>query len=231
MVEAFVLIQTEVGRAEVVAKQLAALPGVLSSEYVTGPYDVVVRIGADNARRPAGHRRPERPAGRRHHPHPDLPDRQRGAALEFGPWIPRPGDGPPRALLIAAVAVAVGAVVAILVVAVASAAPVRRAKRRDRLGARPRGRQRRLPRTVRCASRRTRRLASRAGSRTRARGRGGLAGEPGRRGCHPALWAGPARRVRHRQPTSGRRRRGLVSRSPIRAAAPGTRSTGRCTSH
>ena len=41
------LIQTEVGRAEVVAKQLAALPGVLSSEYVIGPYDVVVRVGAD----------------------------------------------------------------------------------------------------------------------------------------------------------------------------------------
>ena len=46
MVEAFVLIQTEVGRAEVVAKQLAGLTGVLSSEYVTGPYDVVVRVGA-----------------------------------------------------------------------------------------------------------------------------------------------------------------------------------------
>jgi Lrp/AsnC ligand binding domain len=42
------LIQTEVGRAEVVAKQLAGLRGVLSSEYVTGPYDVVVRIGADS---------------------------------------------------------------------------------------------------------------------------------------------------------------------------------------
>jgi DNA-binding Lrp family transcriptional regulator len=42
------LIQTEVGRAEVVAKQLATFPGVLSSEYVTGPYDVVVRIGADD---------------------------------------------------------------------------------------------------------------------------------------------------------------------------------------
>lgn len=42
------LIQTEVGRAEVVAKQIAGLPGVLSSEYVTGPYDVVVRVGADN---------------------------------------------------------------------------------------------------------------------------------------------------------------------------------------
>lgn len=40
------LIQTEVGRAEVVAKQLAGLSGVLSAEYVTGPYDVVVRIGA-----------------------------------------------------------------------------------------------------------------------------------------------------------------------------------------
>jgi len=40
------LIQTEVGRAEVIAKQLAGLPGVVSAEYVTGPYDVVVRIGA-----------------------------------------------------------------------------------------------------------------------------------------------------------------------------------------
>ncbi|MFV8052884.1 Lrp/AsnC ligand binding domain-containing protein [Mycobacterium sp. 48b] len=47
MVEAYVLIQTEVGRAEVVAKQLAALPGVVSAEYVTGPYDVVLRISAD----------------------------------------------------------------------------------------------------------------------------------------------------------------------------------------
>lgn len=40
------LIQTEVGRAEVVAEHLATLPGVLSAEYVTGPYDVVVRVGA-----------------------------------------------------------------------------------------------------------------------------------------------------------------------------------------
>ncbi|KHO21404.1 Lrp/AsnC ligand binding domain-containing protein [Mycolicibacterium setense] len=47
MVEAYVLIQTEVGRAEVVAKQLAGLPGVTSAEYVTGPYDVVLRISAD----------------------------------------------------------------------------------------------------------------------------------------------------------------------------------------
>ncbi|ART71086.1 AsnC family transcriptional regulator [Mycobacterium dioxanotrophicus] len=47
MVEAYMLIQTEVGRAEVVAKALAVLPGVLSAEYVTGPYDVVLRVGAD----------------------------------------------------------------------------------------------------------------------------------------------------------------------------------------
>ncbi|UXA19724.1 Lrp/AsnC ligand binding domain-containing protein [Mycobacterium sp. SMC-4] len=46
MVEAFVLIQTEVGRAETVAKQLAGLTAVLSAEYVTGPYDVVVRVSA-----------------------------------------------------------------------------------------------------------------------------------------------------------------------------------------
>ena len=47
MVEAYVLIQTEVGRAEVVAKQLAGLPGVVSAEYVTGPYYVVLRLSAD----------------------------------------------------------------------------------------------------------------------------------------------------------------------------------------
>jgi hypothetical protein len=50
VVEAFMLIQTEVGRAEVVAKQIAALPGVLCSEYVTGPYDVVVRVGSASQR-------------------------------------------------------------------------------------------------------------------------------------------------------------------------------------
>jgi DNA-binding Lrp family transcriptional regulator len=35
----------------VVAKQLATLPGVLTAEYVTGPYDVIVRIGADTMER------------------------------------------------------------------------------------------------------------------------------------------------------------------------------------
>ena len=49
MVQAFILIQTEVGQAAAVAKAIAELPGVTSAEDVTGPYDVVVRIGGNNA--------------------------------------------------------------------------------------------------------------------------------------------------------------------------------------
>jgi len=48
VVEAFVLIQTEVGRAGLVADEIAGLPGVRSAEYVTGPYDVVVRAEAED---------------------------------------------------------------------------------------------------------------------------------------------------------------------------------------
>ncbi|MGH4024921.1 MAG: Lrp/AsnC ligand binding domain-containing protein [Pseudonocardiaceae bacterium] len=46
MVQAYVLIQTEVGKAAAVAKEVAALPGVTSAEDVTGPYDVIVRAEA-----------------------------------------------------------------------------------------------------------------------------------------------------------------------------------------
>jgi Lrp/AsnC ligand binding domain len=49
VVEAFMLIQTDVGRAEIVAKQLAALAGLLSAKFVTGPYDVVARISANTS--------------------------------------------------------------------------------------------------------------------------------------------------------------------------------------
>lgn len=45
-VEAYILIQTEVGKAGKVAKEVAAVPGVASAEDVTGPYDVVVRAEA-----------------------------------------------------------------------------------------------------------------------------------------------------------------------------------------
>jgi DNA-binding Lrp family transcriptional regulator len=48
MVEAYVLIQTEVGKAAQVALSIAAIPGVTSSEAVTGPYDAVVHAQADD---------------------------------------------------------------------------------------------------------------------------------------------------------------------------------------
>ena len=42
MVQAYVLIQTDTGRAASVANSIRELAGVLSTEAVTGPYDVVV---------------------------------------------------------------------------------------------------------------------------------------------------------------------------------------------
>jgi DNA-binding Lrp family transcriptional regulator len=45
-VQAYVLIQTEVGKAATVARAVASLPGVVAAEGVTGPYDVIVRTEA-----------------------------------------------------------------------------------------------------------------------------------------------------------------------------------------
>jgi DNA-binding Lrp family transcriptional regulator len=47
VVQAYILVQTEVGRAATVAGQITDLPGVLSAEDVTGPYDVIVRTEAE----------------------------------------------------------------------------------------------------------------------------------------------------------------------------------------
>ena len=46
MVEAYVLIQAEVGRAAEVADAVGKIPGVYFADVVTGPYDVVVRAEA-----------------------------------------------------------------------------------------------------------------------------------------------------------------------------------------
>ncbi|MBI4727897.1 MAG: Lrp/AsnC ligand binding domain-containing protein [Acidobacteria bacterium] len=46
MVSAYILIQTEVGKAAHVAKQVSQIKGVRSAEDVTGPYDVIVRSEA-----------------------------------------------------------------------------------------------------------------------------------------------------------------------------------------
>jgi DNA-binding Lrp family transcriptional regulator len=45
-VTAYVLIQTEVGKAAAVASQVRSIDGVVSAEDVTGPYDVIVRAEA-----------------------------------------------------------------------------------------------------------------------------------------------------------------------------------------
>jgi DNA-binding Lrp family transcriptional regulator len=45
-VQAYILIQTEVGKAANVASQIASIEGVTLAEDVTGPYDVIVRAEA-----------------------------------------------------------------------------------------------------------------------------------------------------------------------------------------
>ena len=45
-VQAYILIQTEVGKASSVAAAIKAIPGVSLAEGVTGPYDVIMRAEA-----------------------------------------------------------------------------------------------------------------------------------------------------------------------------------------
>ena len=47
MVQAYILIQTEVGKASAVAEVISKIDGVIQAEDVTGPYDVIVRAQAD----------------------------------------------------------------------------------------------------------------------------------------------------------------------------------------
>ncbi|CAN5815656.1 Lrp/AsnC ligand binding domain-containing protein [soil metagenome] len=46
MITAYILVLTQVGRSADVATSIRALPGVESSDDVTGPYDVIVRACA-----------------------------------------------------------------------------------------------------------------------------------------------------------------------------------------
>ncbi|MDO9379111.1 MAG: Lrp/AsnC ligand binding domain-containing protein [Nocardioidaceae bacterium] len=48
MVQAYILVQTEVGKAAEVAAAIADVKGVTLAEDVTGPYDVIVRAEAAN---------------------------------------------------------------------------------------------------------------------------------------------------------------------------------------
>ena len=47
-VQAYILIQTEVGKAAQVAAAITRIKGVTVAEDVTGPYDVIVRTEARN---------------------------------------------------------------------------------------------------------------------------------------------------------------------------------------
>jgi DNA-binding Lrp family transcriptional regulator len=47
-VHAYILIQTEVGKAAAVAAEIAGIDGVVNAEDVTGPYDVIVRAHAES---------------------------------------------------------------------------------------------------------------------------------------------------------------------------------------
>jgi DNA-binding Lrp family transcriptional regulator len=48
VVQAYILVQTEVGRAAAVAHEIAAIDGVALAEDVTGPYDVIARVEAES---------------------------------------------------------------------------------------------------------------------------------------------------------------------------------------
>jgi DNA-binding Lrp family transcriptional regulator len=48
MVHAYILVQTEVGKAAEVASHISKIAGVMQADDVTGPYDVIVRAEADN---------------------------------------------------------------------------------------------------------------------------------------------------------------------------------------
>ena len=47
MAVAYILIQTEVGKAEQVSRNVRAIAGVREAENVTGPYDVIVKAEAE----------------------------------------------------------------------------------------------------------------------------------------------------------------------------------------
>ena len=51
MVQAYILVQTEVGKAAAVAAEIAGITGVISAEDVTGAYDVIVRAEAEDVDR------------------------------------------------------------------------------------------------------------------------------------------------------------------------------------
>ncbi len=48
MVQAYVLIQTEVGKSKSVTEDIRSITGVVTSDEVTGPYDIICKLEADS---------------------------------------------------------------------------------------------------------------------------------------------------------------------------------------
>ena len=48
LVQAYILIQTEVGKSSMVAAAIAQLDGVAETAEVTGPYDVIAHLEAES---------------------------------------------------------------------------------------------------------------------------------------------------------------------------------------
>ena len=48
MVEAFLLIQCDMGTGAAVTGEIRKVPGVVLAHYVTGPYDLVARVEAED---------------------------------------------------------------------------------------------------------------------------------------------------------------------------------------
>ena len=46
--KAYILIETAVGRSRVVSSELRGLPGVETVDSVTGPYDIIAVVAADD---------------------------------------------------------------------------------------------------------------------------------------------------------------------------------------
>ena len=92
MVQAYILIQTEVGKARDVAAAIAEIAGVVRVDAVTGPYDVVVLTEAHTVDELGKMIVSKVQYGAGHHPHPHL---LRGKPLTMVDLKTRPA-GPTR---------------------------------------------------------------------------------------------------------------------------------------
>ncbi len=84
MVQAFVLIQAGVGMASRVGQAVSAIQGVRSTDIVTGPYDVVVRVEAASIDALGRLVVSKDPGDRGDNPDPDLPRRAPLTAASSG---------------------------------------------------------------------------------------------------------------------------------------------------